>query len=338
MLVRYWFSTSTEEFAPSQMLEQAKAAERAGFDGLGTSDHFAPWFPDGQAGQAWVYLGALGQVTSVPIGTGVTPIAHHYHPGLVAQAFMSLEELYPGRVFLGVGSGEAVNETPLGMDWPDYEEQRHRLQTGLEAITRLWDGETVTMDAGWFKLKEAKLWTRAKSRPKLYVSAFGPQSAAVAGRFGEGLWTLADPGQAPEIVDAYREACREHGTPEGEIILHAGFAWAGDEQEAIRGARHWKPTQLPELYLEDIADQDDMQRRADEQMTDEQFAKEGFLISADPQEHIERIREIERCGATVVCLQLIGRADPLGSIRTYGAQVLPGLRGEVGSETVRTRD
>jgi len=325
--MQYWFSTSTEEFTPSQMLEQAKAAERAGFDGLGTSDHFAPWFPDGQAGQAWVYLGALGQVTSGPIGTGVTPIAHHYHPGLIAQAFMSLEELYPGRVFLGVGSGEAVNETPLGMDWPDYEEQRHRLQTGLEAITRLWDGETVTMDAGWFKLKDAKLWTRAKSRPKLYVSAFGPQSAQVAGRFGEGLWTLGDTEQAPEIVDAYREACREQRKQEGEIIFHAGFAWAGDEQEAIRGARHWKPTQLPELYLKDIADQDDMQRRADEQMTDEQFAKQGFLIAADPQEHIERIRELEHCGASVICLQLIGRADPLGSIRTYGAQVLPALRG-----------
>ena len=116
--MKYWFATSTEEFAPSEMLEQAKAADRAGFDGIGTSDHFAPWFPDGQAANAWVYLGALGQVTAKPIGTGVTPVVHHYHPGVVAQAFMSLEELYPGRVFLGVGSGEAVNETPLGLDWP----------------------------------------------------------------------------------------------------------------------------------------------------------------------------------------------------------------------------
>jgi coenzyme F420-dependent glucose-6-phosphate dehydrogenase len=325
--MQYWFATSTEEFTPSEMLEQAKAADRAGFDALSTSDHFAPWFPDGQAANAWVYLGALGQVTEKPIGTAVTPIAHHYHPAIVAQAFMSLEELYPGRVFLGTGSGEAVNETPLGMDWPPYSEQRRRLETGLEAITRLWDGETVTMDAGWFKLKEAKLWTRAKSRPKLYVSAFGPQSAKIAGRYGDGLWTLGDPEQAPEIIEAYRDACREYGREEGEIIFQAGFAWADDEQAAIDGARHWKPTQLPELYLEDIADQDDMQRRADEQMTDEQFAKDGFLIGSDPEEHIERIREMERAGATAICLQLIGRADPLGSIRTYGERVLPVLRG-----------
>jgi coenzyme F420-dependent glucose-6-phosphate dehydrogenase len=324
--MQYWFATSTEEFAPSEMLEQAKAADRAGFDALGTSDHFAPWFPDGQAANAWVYLGALGQVTDKPIGTGVTPIVHHYHPGVVAQAFMSLEELHPGRVFLGAGSGEAVNETPLGMDWPSYEEQARRLETGLEAITRLWAGETVTMDAGWFKLEGAKLWTRAKTRPKLYVSAFGAQSARIAGRYGDGLWTLGDPEQAPEIIDAYREACGEHGREPGEIIFQAGFAWADDEQAAIDGARHWKPTQLPELYLDDIADQEDMQRRADAQMSDEEFAKQGFLIGADPQEHIERIRDLERAGATVMCLQLIGRADPLGSIRTYGERVLPALR------------
>jgi len=325
--MQYWFATSTEEFTPSEMLEQAKAAERAGFDGLGTSDHFAPWFPNGQAAQAWVYLGALGQVTQSMIGTGVTPIVHHYHPGLVAQAFMSLEELYPGRVFLGAGSGESVNETPLGMDWPPYEEQRRRLETGLEAITRLWNGETVTMDAGWFSLKDAKLWTRAKTKPKLYVSAFGPQSAQVAARFGDGLWTMGDPEQAPEIIDAYREACDEYGRQPGEIIFQAGFAWADDERAAIEGARHWKPTQLPEVYVDDIADQDDMQRRADVQMSDEQFAREGFLISSDPDEHVERIREMERAGATVICLQLIGRADPFGSIRTYGERVLPVLRG-----------
>lgn len=324
--MQYWFATSTEEFTPSEMLEQAKAAERAGFDGLGTSDHFAPWFPDGQGAQAWVYLGALGQATQSMIGTGVTPIVHHYHPGLVAQAFMSLEELYPGRVFLGAGSGESVNETPLGMDWPSYEEQRWRLESGLEAITRLWNGETVTMDAGWFKLKDAKLWTRAKTRPKLYVSAFGPQSAKVAARYGDGLWTLGDPEQAPEIVEAYHDGCAEYGREPGEIIFHAGFAWADDDRAAIAGARHWKPTQLPEVYVDDIADQEDMQRRADVQMSDEQFAREGFLISSEPDEHVERIREMERAGATVICLQLIGRADPFGSIRTYGERVLPALR------------
>lgn len=323
----YWFASSTEEFPPGDMVEHAKAAEAAGFDGLGVSDHFGPWFPDGMATQAWVTLGAIGAATSKPIGTGVTPVIHHYHPGVVAQAFMTLEALYPGRVFLGVGSGEAVNEVPLGLDWPSPREQHERFEAGLEAITRLWNGETVTMDGGWFKLKEAKLWTRGRSRPKLYVSAFGPQAAQIAGRYGDGLWTLGDPDSAPEVIHAYREACAKSGKDVGEIILQSGIAWAEDEAEAIAGAKRWKPTQLPELYRDEIPDQHDMQRRAEEQMSDEQFAKEGFIVGADPQEHVERIRRIEAIdGATVVSLQLIGQADPMGTIRTYGESVLPALR------------
>jgi coenzyme F420-dependent glucose-6-phosphate dehydrogenase len=183
------------------------------------------------------------------------------------------------------------------------------------------------MDAGWFALKEAKLWTRARSRPKLYVSAFGPQAAAIAARYGDGLWTLGDPEQAPEIIDAYREACGREGREPGEIIVQSGIAWADDEDAAISGAARWKPTQLPELYTDDISDQDDMQRRADEQMTDEQFAKEGFIAGADLDEHVARIREMEQLGATVVSLQVIGQADPMGTIRTYGERVLPALRG-----------
>jgi len=225
-----------------------------------------------------------------------------------------------------VGSGEALNETPLGVEWPSPREKLERFDAGLEAIDRLWNGETVTMDAGWFALKEAKLYTRARSRPKMYVSAFGPQAAAVAGRYGDGLWTLGDPEQAAEVIDAYRAACSDSGKPEGAIILQSGFAWADDEAAAIAGARRWKPTQMPDVYLRDIHDPEHMQRLADDQVTDQQFAKEGFIVGSDPEEAVERIRAMEAVGATVVCLQLIGSADPLGSIRTYGERVLPALR------------
>ncbi|HYI35932.1 MAG TPA: LLM class flavin-dependent oxidoreductase [Thermoleophilaceae bacterium] len=322
----YWFAASTEEFTPSQILGQHAAAETAGFDGLGISDHWAPWFPDGRGSQAWVTLSASGQQTSLPIGTGVTPVVHHYHPGLIAQAFMSMEELYPGRVFLGVGSGEAVNEVPLGLDWPEPTEMLQRFEQGLEAITSLWDGETVNMDAGWFRLKEAKLYTRAKAKPRMYVSAFGPQAATIAARYGDGLWTLGDPEAAPEIIDAYRSECSRTGKDVGQIILQSGMAWAEDGDAVVSGARRWKPTQLPELYIDDIPDPADMQRRADEQMTDEEFASEGFIVSADLDEHVRRVGEIEDLGATSVCLQLIGQADPMGTIERYGDTVLPALR------------
>jgi coenzyme F420-dependent glucose-6-phosphate dehydrogenase len=324
---RYWFASSTEEYPPADIVQQSRAAEAAGFDALACSDHFAPWFPDGRGTQAWVTLGAIGMVTGTPLGTSVTPIVHHYHPGLVAQAFMTLEALYPTRVFLGAGSGESVNESPLGLDWPPVAEQHERFERGLEAIVRLWRGETVTMDGGWFRLKEAKLWTMAPTRPRLYVSAFGPRAAAIAARWGDGLWTLGDPQRAPEVIDAYREECARHFRMPGEIILQTGMAWAEDEQAAIAGARRWKPTQLLELYTDDISDQEEMQRRADARMSDEEFARHGFIVSSDPEQHVERIRQMEQLGGTVVCLQLIGQADPLGTIRVYGDTVLPALRG-----------
>lgn len=322
----FWFAGSTEQFTPPQLVEQAVAAEAAGFDALGVSDHFAPWFPGGQGSQAWVTLSAIGQRTSLPLSTGVTPVVHHYHPGVVAQAFMALECLYPGRVVLGVGSGESVNESPLGLDWPSLREQQERFSSGLEAITRLWAGETVTMDGGWFALEEAKLFTRAEAAPRMIVSAFGPKAARIAAKYGDGLWTLGDPEQAPGIIDAYRSACEELDRPVGQIVLQSGIAWASTQDAVVAGARGWKPTQLPELYTDDISGQEDMQRRADAQMTDGEFAHEGFIAASDPQEHVDRIKEIAGLGGDVVCLQLIGDADPDGTIETYRETVLPELR------------
>jgi coenzyme F420-dependent glucose-6-phosphate dehydrogenase len=337
-MTNFWFAASTEEFPPSQMLEQAKAADRAGFDAIGSSDHFHPWFPGGQGASAWAFLPAAGQVIAErPLFTSVTPILHHYHPAVVAQYFMNLEELYPGRAVLGVGSGEALSEVPLGLDWPEPKEMLERFERGLEAITRLWDGETVTMDGGWFRLDGAKLYTMAESRPKLIVSAFGPQAAKIAARYGDGLWTLGDPDAAPKVIDAYKKARDEAGKDPGEIVLQAGFCLGEPEQAIIKATKKWKTTQFPEYYLEDHHDLDDMAASAEERMSDEEFAHEGFLVSADPQEHIDRIRKLIAIddAVTSICLQGIGDLDPLTSIRRYGEEVLPALRGEAPPDAKR---
>jgi coenzyme F420-dependent glucose-6-phosphate dehydrogenase len=337
-MTKFWFAASTEEFTPSQMLEQAKVADRAGFDGIGSSDHFVPWFPGGQGASAWAFLPAAGQVAGAdkPLFTSVTPIQHHYHPAVVAQYFMSLEDLYPGRAVLGVGSGEAISEVPLGLDWPDPDEKLARFERGLEAIWRLWHGETVTMDAGWFRLREARLSTMAAQRPRMIVSAFGPKAAAIAGRYGDGLWTLGDPKSAPEVIDAYMKACRDTGKDVGEVVLQAGFHLGEPQEAIIKATKKWKPTQFKEYYVGDHHDLERMAAEAEERMSDEQFAHEGFLVSSDPQEHVERIRamtEIE--GTTVVCLQGIGDREPLTSIRRYGEEVLPALRGQDGGAGAR---
>jgi coenzyme F420-dependent glucose-6-phosphate dehydrogenase len=206
---------------------------------------------------------------------------------------------------------------------------REFFESGLEAITRLWAGETVTMDGGWFRLREAKLYTRAEDRPRLYVSAFGPQAAEIAARYGDGLWTMGDPEMAPEVIAAYRDACARRGRTPGEIILQGGFDLAADEQAAIASSRKWKATQLQEVYRDDLHDPAEMLATAEEQVSDEEFAKQGFIVGADPQEHVERIRQIEAIddATTAIVLQLVGDADPMGSIRRYGEHVLPALRG-----------
>jgi coenzyme F420-dependent glucose-6-phosphate dehydrogenase len=328
VVTRFWCSASHEQFPPDDLLLQAREAEAAGFDGIGSSDHFQPWWPEGQSGQAWVWLGAALQATArVPAGTGVTPVVHHYHPALVAQAFMTLEVMFPGRTFLGVGSGEALNEVPLGADWPSPGEQVQRLDDGLDVIRRLWDGEVVTADAGWFRCREAKLFTRAEGRrPALYVSAFGPKAARVAARHGDGLWTLADPEQAPGLIDTYKGACEDLGREPGEIVLHTGIAWARDDEALMEGVRPWRGTQPPQLYTDDIHDTREVAEVGRREVSDEEL-REGLVVSTDPAEHAERLREIERLGATVVCCQVMGGADPHGTIRTYGEHVLPSLRG-----------
>src|SRR4051794_38397823 len=318
----YWFSASHEMFPPSELLDQAQAAAEAGFDGIGCSDHFAPWWPDGNSGNAWVWLGAAGQaIPRLPLGTGVTALVHRYHPAVVAQAFMSLEELFPGRVFLGAGSGEALNEVPCGADWPSVGEQVERMDQALDVITRLWAGETVTADHGWFAVKDCKLYTRAQSRPKVYVSAFGAQAAGVAARRSDGVWTLGDPDSAPEVVEAYHAAGGD-----GEVIIHSGFAWAQDDDQLMDGVRVWRATQPDEFYSEDWHDPAQMQEHAAQNVSDDEL-REGFVVSTEAEEHVEKVRELEQLGATVVCLQNMSGADPMGTIRLYGEEVLPALRG-----------
>jgi coenzyme F420-dependent glucose-6-phosphate dehydrogenase len=325
--MRYWVQLATEQFAPSELVDQAVEAERAGFDGLNVSDHFQPWWEPGHSGQAWVLLGAIGQATErIELGTGVTAPVHRYHPAVVAQFAATVGELFPGRAFLGIGSGESLNESPAGMDWPDTGEQVRRMEEALELIDRLLAGERVDHDGRFFRTKGAYLHTRAPARPPVYVSAFGPDAAAVAARFGDGIWTLADPDSAPDLIEIYTRECEAAGKQRGEIILQTGFSWADDDGAALEGARVWKATQPEEYFTDDWHDPKSMYEKAEAEVSDEEF-KESYIISSDPEVHVERIRETEDMGATIVCLQNGSGADPLGALRTYGRRVLPALKG-----------
>src|SRR3954468_6024789 len=172
---RYFFQASQEHFPPEDLLRQAVEAEQRGFDGIASSDHLQPWWEGGQSAHTWPWLGAAGQATrTILLGTGVTPPGARYHPGLIAQAWATLERLFPGRMFLGIGSGEALNEVPVGDPWPSPREQVARMDEALDIIDRLWRGETITREDGFFPCKDLRLHTRSQRRPPIWVSAFGP--------------------------------------------------------------------------------------------------------------------------------------------------------------------
>src|SRR3954470_23318153 len=197
-MTRFFLGASQEEFPPEDLLRQAVEAESAGFDGVSSSDHLQPWWQGGESGHTWPWLGAAGQATkTAPLGTGVTSVGSRYHPVMIAQAWMTMERLFPGRMFLGLGSGEALNEVPLGDPWPSIEDQIARMEEALSIIDRLWKGETITEEGRFYTLRDARLHTLAERRPPIWVSAFGEKAAGVAGRWGDGVWTLPAPESTP---------------------------------------------------------------------------------------------------------------------------------------------
>ena len=158
------------------------------------------------------------------------------------------------------------------------------------------------------------------------MSAFGPQAAGVAARHGDGVWTLADPENAPEVIDAYRGACDDAGKEPGEIILQTGFSFAEDDGAALEGARVWKGAQPEEYFTDDWHDPQAMYENGEKQVSDHEF-RESYILSADAQVHQDRIREVEQLGATMVCLQNASGLDPHAGFRFYGERVLPALKG-----------
>lgn len=323
--MRFFYGCAHEQFSPDQLLRQAVAAERAGFDGIAGSDHLQPWWEPGESGHAWVWLGAVGEATErAAIGTAVTPPGPRHHPVLIAQAWATLETMFPGRPFLGIGSGESLNESPLGAPWPSVRGQQERMVEALEIINRLLAGERLSYEGRHFQTDEAILHTRPRRRPPIYVSAFGPKGAGIAAQHADGLWALADPDAAPDVIDAYRGACEEQGKEPGEIILQVQFSWAEDDEAALEGARVWKGAQPSEFYTDDWHSPRRMYEHGERTVSDEEF-KQALIISSDPEAHAERAREAAKMGATTVALMNVSGADPQGAIEVYGKQVLPAL-------------
>ncbi len=322
------YHAGSEQFTATQLVEYAVAAEAAGFDGLSISDHFHPWQDNqGHAGHAWLTLAAIGQRTErLVLGTSVSCPTYRYHPTQVAHAFASLAVLYPGRVFLGVGTGEALNEVSAGGGWGPYRERAERLVEAIRLIRRLWTGEWVNFEGRYYRVRSAKLYDKPATPPPIYVAASGPRSARIAG--GEGDGWITDPGTArgrPEVGQAFVEAARAAGK-DIDAMARIVELWVvvGEREEALAAARLW---QFLPIFGEvvGVADPREIQRMAEERSSPERVI-EGWVVSADPEDHVSAVQKLVGLGTTHILIHS-PQADQRRVIDFYERKVLPAVRG-----------
>jgi coenzyme F420-dependent glucose-6-phosphate dehydrogenase len=267
--LKFGFRAVTEEYPPEELIEQIKAAEAAGFDFVTASDHFHPWFhTDAHAPQAWIVLAAAASVTKrVELGTGVTSPFSRYHPGIVAQSFATLQRLSGGRVFLVVGTGEAMNEFPLGLPLFSHKERTQQLIEAIEIIKKLWNEDFVTFRGKYFTLKNAKLYTKPNNPPKLYMAAQGPKSGRIAGELTDGLYTITAPKQyyLEKLFPAFEEGVKESGKKVEAVDKWVEFciSYHPDYDKALKQIAHWRSTLLTELQYSDQSDPRILQARGE---------------------------------------------------------------------------
>ena len=323
------FVLSTEQFAPPDLLRFGVAAEQAGFDLVWSSDHFQPWQDNqGHAGQAWVLLGALGQRTQrVPFGTGVTCPSFRYRPAIVAQAFATLGVLYPGRVFLGVGTGEALNEQAATGEWGDYAERHDRLAEAVGLIRQLWSGEIVNHRDRYYTVEQAKLYTRPAQPIPIYVAAAGEQSMRLAGELGDGL--ITDPQtllHKPELIAAYREAARQAGNdPATRALVIEQWMFVGEQAEVGPWANLWRyGPKSWEKYVNN-PDPRAIQRQAEQEVPLAEVYQD-WPVSTNPAVHVQALQKLLDAGATHIFVHS-PQPDQERAIQFYGREVLPRLAG-----------
>ncbi len=309
-----------EQYPPGELLRIAKHAERAGFQCGMCSDHFHPWLPDqGQSGFAWSWLGAALEGTGLSFGTVCAP-GERYHPAMIAQAAATLADMYPGRFWLAVGSGEALSEHVTGSPWPPKSERNARLKECAGVLRALWAGETVNHD-GLVRVKEAKLYTPPTKPPLLLAAALTKETARWAGGWADGLITVAGKPEAMrKMIDAFQSGGGE-GKP---LFLQAALSYAKTEEEAAAAAhREWRQAGLDTTQLADLR-------------TPEEFATactgvsqadvcEKLRVSSDLGRHTEWLAGDVALGFSAIYLHNVGRNQEQ-FIEEFASRVLPSLR------------
>ena len=334
-MLKLGYKASAEQFAPGKLLDFSVHAEKAGFESVFVSDHFQPWkHIDGHAPNSLAWLGALGARTSkVDIGTSVLTPTFRYHPSIVAQAFGTLGSMFPGRVILGIGTGESMNEVPsTGQAWPEFKERFARLREAVNLIRTLWRGERVTFEGEYYKTEKATIYDRPDVEVPIYVAAAGALVAKYAGRQGDGF--ICTSGKKPELytetllpkVAEGIAAAGERKQPYDHMI-EVKVSFDTDKERALQDTRLWAALALSSEEKMSVEDPVEMQRLADALPLER--AASRWIVSNDPEEQVEKIGYYVGLGFNHLVFHAPG-LDQVRFLDLYGKEVLPRLRKRFG--------
>ena len=330
-MLRLGYKASAEQFGPLQLLDYGVLAEATGFDSVFVSDHFQPWkHTNGHAPFSLTWLGALGaRTTRVVIGTSVMTPTFRYHPSIVAQAFGTLGAMFPGRVMLGVGTGESLNEVPAtGMPWPEFKERFARLREAVTLIRKLWSEERVSFEGQYYRTENATIYDRPATMVPIYVAAAGALVAKYAGRAGDGF--ICTSGKAlelytetllPKLAEGLADARPK--ALEFDRMIEVKVSFDSDLDRAMQDTRHWAALALSPEEKMSVEDPLAMERLAAALPLER--AAQRWIVSNDAEEHVERIgMYVDLCFRHLV-FHAPG-PDQERFLRLYGKEVLPRLR------------
>ena len=310
------YAISSEEHAPNDLVKNARRAEEVGFTFALISDHFHPWVDEqGQSPFVWSVLGAIGATTDLRVGTGVTCPTFRIHPAIIAQAAASTAEMCRGGFFLGVGSGENLNEHILGDRWPEADERLSMLEEAVALIRELWKGETTSWDGEWYKVDNARIYTRPQETPLITVSGFGPKATELAARIGDGFVNTSPD---KELVQLYRDRGGR-----GPIQAMVKVCWA-ESEEAARTLAHerWPNSGLPGELAQELKTPNHFMQACE--LVDEETATGKFALGPDPERHVQTLQEYLDAGFTELFVQQIG-PDQEGFLSFWKGELAPRL-------------
>ena len=332
-MLRLGYKASAEQFGPRRLLDLAVLAEQSGFDSVWTSDHFQPWrHTDGHAPQALVWLGAAALATErVTLGTSVLTPTFRYNPATIAQAFATLACLAPDRVILGVGTGESMNETPVGIEWPDQKERFARLKEAVTLIQTLFREERVDFHGDFYHTHTATIYDRPERPVPVYIAASGPAAARLAGRIASGFICTSGKGEelyTQTLIPAVQEGIQREGRDPSdvEMMIEMKVSFDPDRARAMEDTKVWAALALLGEQKMGVEDALEMERLA---KGVEDVAHRRWLVSDDVDEHIEQIAPYIGWGFHHLVFHFPGE-DQERAIAQYAEHVLPKLRERFG--------